>query len=150
MKLREPSRLDRGGGEAYTPSVCGYSTGKRPFPDGFSRRGLAPPLWTSLLLLFLLPVAPGYSEPTGDSAAGKALYAKHCASCHGQKGEGLGLLSTLPNFTDAKYMAGKADKDLFDKITLGGRGTGMPAYEKRLSEQERRNVLAYIRTLAHR
>lgn len=73
---------------------------------------------------------------------------KNCASCHGKKGEGLGAMASLPNFSDGDYMRGKTDQDLFNKITAGGKGTGMPAWDNILSVQDRWNVLAYIRTLA--
>ncbi|HEY5595114.1 MAG TPA: cytochrome c [Nitrospiria bacterium] len=96
----------------------------------------------------LLLIQIGLAETRGDAKVGKGIYMKNCASCHGQKGEGLGLLSTLPNFADAKSMMGKTDKELFDKITTGGKGTGLPAWGKLLTEQERWHVLAYIRALS--
>jgi mono/diheme cytochrome c family protein len=100
------------------------------------------------MLIFLLLIRAGHAESRGDAKLGKILYAKNCVSCHGQKGDGLGFRSTLPNFTDAKAMAAKTDQDLFIKISNGGKGTGMPAWNNVLSEQERWHVLAYIRTLA--
>jgi mono/diheme cytochrome c family protein len=100
------------------------------------------------MLLSLLPITAGHAESRGDAKLGKILYAKNCVSCHGPKGAGLGFRSTLPNFTDAKAMAGKTDEDLFNKISNGGKGTGMPAWNKVLSDPERWHVLAYIRTLA--
>ena len=92
--------------------------------------------------------SPSAADPRGDVKSGKPVYLKHCASCHGRSGEGLGLRSSLPNFADSKYMAGKSDQELFEKITAGGKGTGMPGWSKLLSEQERWDVLAYIRSLA--
>ena len=83
----------------------------------------------------------------GDFTKGKFVYEKYCSSCHGRGGEGLGPVSGLPDFSDASALAKKTDKELFDVITNGGRGNGMPAWERVLNEQERWNVLAYIRTL---
>ena len=77
------------------------------------------------------------------------IYAKNCAACHGQNGVGLGNRSSLPNFTDGKAMAAKTDQELFNKISNGGKGTGMPAYNKVLAEQDRWHVLAYIRTFSN-
>ena len=82
----------------------------------------------------LLLIETGHAESRGDAKLGKMIYAKNCVSCHGQKGDGLGLRSTLPNFTDAKVMAVKTDAELFDRISNGGKGTGMPAYNKVLTE----------------
>jgi mono/diheme cytochrome c family protein len=87
-------------------------------------------------------------QPSGNPAQGKGIYLKNCAHCHGRRGEGLGPRSALPNFSDPKYMTRKKDQELFDKVTRGGRGTGMPAFEKTLNERERWNVVAYIRTLS--
>ena len=72
---------------------------------------------------------------------------KRCASCHGREGEGLGNQTNLPNFNDPKYMAAKSDDELLAKITTGGDGTGMPAFKSILSEETRRHVMAFIRTL---
>jgi mono/diheme cytochrome c family protein len=103
-------------------------------------------LFGSALIVLLLIETVG-AESRGDAKLGKVIYVKRCASCHGQKGDGLGFRSNLPNFTDAKTMSGKTDQELFDKISNGGKGTGMPAWKKVLSEQDRWHVLAYIRTL---
>lgn len=83
-----------------------------------------------------------------DGAAGKKIYDRNCASCHGPTGQGPGGRSPVPNFTDAAAMAKKTDTDLLAKITNGGQGTGMPAYGKVLSEKDREDVLAYIRSLS--
>lgn len=98
--------------------------------------------------IVLLLIQTIHAESRGDAKLGKTIYIKKCASCHGHKGDGLGLRSNLPNFTDAKAMAAKTDQELFEKISNGGKGSGMPAWNKILSEQERWHVLAYIRTLS--
>ncbi|MBI3609471.1 MAG: cytochrome c [Nitrospirae bacterium] len=101
------------------------------------------------LALFLPPlIRSGHAEARGDAKAGKVVYDKNCAACHGPKGSGLGARSILPNFADAKYMATRTDAELFDKLSNGGKGTGMPAWGKVLTDHERWNVLAYIRTLS--
>lgn len=84
-------------------------------------------------------------------AAGKVLYNKHCASCHGKKGMGDGTkaaqLDTSPgDFTD-KSFASQPDGSLFYK-TLEGRDD-MPSYKKKIPDQEDIwNVVNYMRTLA--
>ncbi len=87
------------------------------------------------------------AKGNGDFTKGKVVYDKYCSSCHGRGGEGLGPVSGLPDFSNAKALAKKSDTELFNVITNGGRGSGMPAWEQVLNEQERWNVLAYIRTL---
>ena len=87
------------------------------------------------------------AKGNGDFTKGKFVYEKYCSSCHGQGGEGLGPVSGLPDFSNSSTLAKKTDKELFDVITNGGRGSGMPAWGRVLNEQERWDVLAYIRTL---
>ena len=94
----------------------------------------------------------------GDAGAGKAVYERKCAGCHGEKGDGKGpaaeLLAPKPrDFTAGLYKirstANKVptDQDLFRIITAGMPGTSMPAWAV-LPERDRRNVLAYIKTFA--
>lgn len=90
---------------------------------------------------------PASAQERGDPAAGKAIYDRNCASCHGKRGEGLGGSSALPNFADRQGTARKSDEELLRKITDGGQGTGMPAFGKILSAQQRLDVLAHIRSL---
>ena len=86
----------------------------------------------------------------GKAAQGKSVYDKHCSSCHGRQGEGLGPNSGLPNFSDNASIGKKSDQELFDKVTMGGRGSGMPAWKGILTDQQTWDVVAYIRTLARR
>jgi mono/diheme cytochrome c family protein len=83
--------------------------------------------------------------------AGMMLYMDHCQSCHGENGDGKGQkaekLSVAPaNFTDARTMSSIADGELFWKITEGRRP--MPGFKDKLTEQERWQLVVYVRTLA--
>ena len=81
-------------------------------------------------------------------AKGKKVYAKYCAGCHGAGGDGGGykLLGSDPaNFTSPS-MKKKSDSALLKTIHEGN--PNMPSWKVRLSEQDSRAVLAYIRTLA--
>ncbi|HUO34693.1 MAG TPA: cytochrome c [Candidatus Acidoferrum sp.] len=84
-------------------------------------------------------------------AAAKSLYMSHCAHCHGQTGAGdgseAGKLSVQPtDFTDALAMKKATDGELFWRIGAGRRP--MPSFAKKLTEQERWELVNYIRTLA--
>jgi mono/diheme cytochrome c family protein len=84
-------------------------------------------------------------------AAGNQIYQQHCQSCHGSNGDGKGEkapeLSTAPgDFTDAAKMSGLKDGELYWEITKGRHP--MPAFEKKLTEQERWEAVDYIRTFA--
>ena len=90
--------------------------------------------------------------PTGDAiAAGRQVYGEHCRSCHGEKGDGRGPkaaeLSVAPgDFTDVPAMRRRTDGELFWQITRGR--LPMPAFADKLSDQERWQVVDYIRTFA--
>jgi mono/diheme cytochrome c family protein len=93
--------------------------------------------------------------PAGNDAiaAGKSTYKERCASCHGELGDGRGekaeKLSIAPsNFTDAHKMSESTDGELFWKISKGKRP--MPGFKDKLSEQERWQVVDYIRTFSAR
>ena len=96
------------------------------------------------LLVFSICLNGTMAQSKGSASAGKITYEKLCSRCHGKQGEGLG---NMPSFQDAKYMSSRTDLDLFQEITSGGQGTGMPPFSSRLPEEERWNVIAYIRTL---
>jgi mono/diheme cytochrome c family protein len=84
-------------------------------------------------------------------AAGKQAYGEHCRSCHGEKGDGRGEkaaeLSVAPgDFTDTREMRRRTDGEIFWQITRGR--LPMPAFEDKLSDLERWQLVDYIRTFA--
>ena len=91
---------------------------------------------------------------TDDSiTAGMMSYSTHCENCHGERGDGKGpraeKLSIAPSdFTDAHAMGQMTDGELFWKISHGRRP--MPAFREKLTEQERWELVDYIRTLARK
>jgi mono/diheme cytochrome c family protein len=83
--------------------------------------------------------------------AGKQSYGEHCRNCHGPKGDGRGEkaaeLSVAPgDFTDARTMSRRTDGELYWQITRGR--LPMPAFEDKLTDQERWQLVDYIRTFA--
>ena len=79
---------------------------------------------------------------------GAALFARNCVSCHGEQGAGDGpLADTLPappaNFT--VHVPFHPDGVLFAWISDGIRGTGMPAWSPQLSDQERWDLVNFLR-----
>jgi len=111
--------------------------------------------WTAALLAG--GVSSAEAQP-GDAAAGKAVYERRCAGCHGVKGDGKGpaaeLLSPHPrDFTSGVYKIRTTanrvptDQDLFNVISHGMPGTSMPPWQI-LPERDRWNLVAYIKTFA--
>jgi mono/diheme cytochrome c family protein len=90
--------------------------------------------------------------PTPEAiAAGKADYVEHCRNCHGEKGDGRGEkaaeLSVAPgDFTDARKLNARTDGELYWQITRGR--LPMPAFDDKLTDQQRWQLVDYIRTFA--
>ena len=85
-------------------------------------------------------------------AAGQAIYKDRCSSCHGDNGDGNGrqahLYSVKPgNFTDSNRMDAQTDGELFWKITVGNKP--MPKFQKMLTDEQRWEVVNFIRTFSH-
>ncbi len=82
----------------------------------------------------------------GNAAAGRRVYREACNKCHGQDGRGSGGL-TGGNFVDEKSRLAKSDTELIEIIKEGKKGKigTMPAHEDLLTDQQIRDVLAYIR-----
>ena len=125
----------RGGDAAFVTSVLG--------------------LIAAVVLLTGIHVEPGrtLANPVERTAAsverGAALFAANCASCHGEAGAGDGpLADSLPappaNFT--VHVPFHPDGVLFAWISDGIRGTGMPAWSPQLSDQERWDLVNFLRS----
>jgi cytochrome c oxidase cbb3-type subunit 3 len=80
-------------------------------------------------------------------ARGKELFAKTCVACHGAEGKGNPALGA-PNLTDRIWLHGGKFEDVVRTIG-GGRQGHMPAWNKRLSEDQIRVLAAYVYHLSH-
>jgi mono/diheme cytochrome c family protein len=90
------------------------------------------------------PVAKGEAS----NKAGKTLYDKNCASCHGKAGLGDGVkaraLKTFPgDFSKAEYQD-QTDGDHFYKTKTGR--SEMPKYEGKIADNDIWNMVNYMRT----
>lgn len=111
-------------------------------------------LIVAVVLLTGLHVEPGrtLANPvalTEESVErGSALFAANCVSCHGDTGAGDGpLADSLPappaNFT--VHVPFHPDGVLYAWISNGIRGTGMPGWSPQLSDQERWDLVNFLR-----
>ena len=92
----------------------------------------------------------------GNAKAGRQIHVNNCQRCHGPEGKGDGpagkLLKTKPaDWTNKQKMSALSDDHLY-KIIWGGGGTVgkstlMPAFKDKLSDQQIRDVRAFIRSL---
>lgn len=80
---------------------------------------------------------------------GKKVYIKECLSCHGKKGKGDGpsvaTLEKSPGDLTSSKVQSQTDGELFWKITEGRKP--MPSTKTSLTEEERWQVINYVRTL---
>jgi putative copper resistance protein D len=85
-------------------------------------------------------------------ASGARLYATHCATCHGPAGRGDGPggagLPRPPADLTASHTAQHTAGDMFWWLTHGIPLAGMPPFGAVLSEEERWDLINFIRTLA--
>ena len=116
------------------------------------RIGVMPPLGAALGedgLLEVVAYVQQLSGQTADSelaAAGEARYQMICMACHGMDGKGNQALGA-PDLTDETWLYGGNPADI-EATIVNGRNGNMPAHENLLSEDRRRLVAAYVKSLS--
>lgn len=88
----------------------------------------------------------GYQSPSSP----REQYAALCARCHGEKGDGAGLIggNLLPRprqFTNDRFFNWLPDSRAHDSILNGVPGTSMPPFRQLLDERQTRALFAWIR-----
>ncbi|MES9903738.1 MAG: c-type cytochrome [Sedimenticola sp.] len=92
----------------------------------------------------------------GDPERGATLFAKTCATCHGEKGEGghgTGVtfsrprdqLIMAPALNNIGYLKSAGDQVIKGNILYGREGTPMPPFSQLLSNQQVNDIVAFIR-----
>lgn len=80
---------------------------------------------------------------------GREIWIKECASCHGDQARGDGSavkdLEVKPSDLNEPHSVAHSDGDLFWKITEGRKP--MPSFAENYSEEDRWNVINYLRKL---
>ena len=120
---------------AGTVAVTGSPTGQ----PSTARAGQSPLTTTSMT-----------ATATATVERGRALFAKHCASCHGPDGRGDGSagrdLDPLPTNLHDPEISRRPDAQLFRQITRGRRP--MPSFGRLLSENDRWTLVAFVKSVA--
>jgi high-affinity iron transporter len=85
-------------------------------------------------------------------ARGAQVYQQNCASCHGMLGRGdgpaaPGMDPAPANLSDAATLRTVLPLDYYQRVTIGVTGTAMPAFESRLSSEDRWAAAAYATLL---
>lgn len=78
-------------------------------------------------------------------ALGQQVYETSCAACHGA--DGTGEVLGAADFTDLRLVDDRAPRDFYQAVTQGV--GSMPAWQGRLSQNERWAVIDYLRTFSY-
>lgn len=102
------------------------------------------PLTALLTALALAPATPARADD------GKTLYHDNCRKCHGADGRARtvrGFLYFARDFTDPAWQARHSDEEVYKIISDSpGWYSTMPAFRKRLSEEDRRALVDVVRS----
>ena len=88
----------------------------------------------------------------GDPEIGMQLYQKYCQVCHGEEGDGDGIMTRLMGFmpmdhTNPNQTNSLDNAELVDSI-MDGKGRFMPAWRGILSQDDVEALVSYIRLLS--
>jgi mono/diheme cytochrome c family protein len=90
--------------------------------------------------------------PSGELAArirtGSVIFGQFCLVCHGPDGTGRLVrpaMPPIPDFTNSQWQLGKSDPELLLSI-LEGKGTLMPPNSMRVTRDQARDLVAFIRS----
>lgn len=113
------------------------------------------------LLLITIISTTGRSQSSPQSLAeGKGLYEVYCANCHGNAGQGavkagfeISIITERggkqpPDLTDQVWDHGSTDAEIFKVLKEGIPAGMMPSLAGSLSDEQIRNVVGYVRSLA--
>jgi cytochrome c oxidase cbb3-type subunit 3 len=98
-------------------------------------------------------LAGGATEGAGTAAGAQtsadaaALYAKHCAKCHGKDGRANTLkakFNKARDLTGADWQRQASNERIFNSIMHGG--GKMPAFKKKLSEAQVESLVVHVRS----
>lgn len=95
---------------------------------------------------------PLASEPAA-LERGHALFLENCAPCHGEAADGhgpasVGLRPPPANLSGGEIVPTHSDAYLFYRVSVGKRGSAMPSFQHTLTENERWEIVRYLRSFA--
>ena len=106
-------------------------------------RSVAPAALAALAIALVALPRPAAAE---DAAK---IFARSCSPCHGKDGQPNAVFAKqgVRNFTDQAWQKATSDAQIEKTIREGKQGTMMASFEKQLSPQEIKSLVAYIRQL---
>lgn len=89
----------------------------------------------------------------GDPKVGQDLYQKYCSVCHGEEGDGDGIMTGLLKITPMDHTNPNETNFLSNDQLVNsirhGKGRYMPAWAGILTRYEIEALVSYIRLLSH-
>jgi mono/diheme cytochrome c family protein len=127
--------LDYMRGESPASFYAAIAEGRGQMPS-FRDRLTSDERWDAVAYLWR------FSTTDESLALGSSIFQANCVACHGE--DGTGKVLGAADFSDLRLMASRAPRDFYLTLTQG-RGS-MPAWQGRLSQDERWAVIDYLRT----
>ena len=119
-------------------AACGQAPNKNAVPTGNTAQTDA-------------AASPARSAPVDDLATARELYTVNCQICHRQTGKGGAVTVDGKKLKPADLTSDRAkkheDADLIKDISEGAPDDGMPAFKGKLSEEQMKQIVKFIRTL---
>lgn len=105
------------------------------------------------LIAYLRFLGNSKHDLMGDPKVGLKIYQNYCQVCHGEEGDGDGVMTKLMGITPMDHTNKNEtgllrNEDLIRSI-LDGKGRYMPAWRGILSQNEAEALVSYIRLLSH-
>lgn len=109
------------------------------------------------LAIVLAALAPLRTLRAQDGAPvppdGRSLYVEHCATCHGENGDGNGILAPMleqkpRSFREGGFSFGNSADAIYRTVTAGiPNRSRMPGFRGVLTDDERRAVVSFVKTM---
>jgi len=104
-----------------------------------------------ICLAVIAVAASGKVENDSTTRSAAELYGKYCASCHGKDGRAKSMKGKFAHdrdLSDSKWQTDVSDERIFNSIMNGRKEGGkMPAFAKKITEQEAESLVTYVRGL---
>ncbi len=105
------------------------------------------------LIAYMRFLGNGKHELMGDPEQGLKTYTTYCSVCHGEEGDGDGIMTRLIGIMPMDHTNPNETNELTNeelvKSILEGKGRFMPAWQGVLSQTDVEALVSYIRLLSH-
>ena len=105
----------------------------------------------AILAALLAQAATPSPAPVVGQQTQQEIWDKRCTFCHGADGQSKtkkGRQYKAPNFTRARWQKHTTDDEIVEAITDGVKKTKMPSFKEKLSAEEIRSMVPFLRGFA--